>query len=569
MIRGSGGDPSHASPTAGSGASVVGRPSNVRWLIFALCCATSFTLYLHRYTWGFIKADVQDEFGWNEAELGLLDGVFAVSYGLGQVPAGVLCDWFGPHALLGSMILLWSLAMGAAALAGGMASMYAARVTFGITQAGCYPTLSKVTKLWFPLSVRTSVQAWVATFFGRGGGAMSFVLVGYVLMGQLGLSWRAALAVLTLFGVAFAIVFTLLFRNTPAEHPRANAAEAALITEGNPEVASATRSAVRWSKVLRSRTMRVFCLQQFTAAFADNVYVYWIPMFLLLEKRVDTGSAGWMAALPLVGGAVGGVVGGTLQNHLIARGGNRRWIRSLTGAAGLLAATVFMFVSLAFEAALAIVLVFCLVKFFSDWSQPTVWGAVTDIAGRNAASVFGVVNTSGSFGAFFAGPTMGLLIMGWTVVRTDDSGRLPAISSQRDENAAETHVAYQLLPHGSLTSDEVHGVVSDGAGGSYLFTVLSGGEFEFESGVPAADRPPPLEGRLDRRRGILSIRWDRPTTGSWAKLDYAYTDYSGGWAVVFVVLGLVYLVSSTCWLFIDCTRNLEAEVEPGRVQIPQ
>ncbi|HUG93952.1 MAG TPA: MFS transporter, partial [Planctomycetaceae bacterium] len=425
-------------PSAAGGPSVAlaERPTNVRWLIFGLCCAASFTLYLHRYTWGFIKADVQEEFGWNEAELGLLDGVFSVSYGVGQVPTGVLCDWFGPHVLLGSIIALWSLAMGAAALATGMATMFLARVTFGLTQAGCYPTLSKVTKLWFPLSVRTSVQAWVATFFGRGGGALSFVLVGSVLMGGLGLSWRGALGVLTLAGLGFAVAFMLLFRNTPAEHPATNDAEVALIARGHAEPASATRSAVRWATVLRSGTMRVFCLQQFTAAFADSVYVYWIPMFLLLEKRVDTEAAGWMAALPLVGGAVGGVVGGTMQNHLIARGGPRRWIRSLTGAGGLLLATAFMFASLAFDEALAVIAVFCVVKFFSDWSQPTVWGAVTDIAGRNSASVFAVVNTSGSFGAFLAGPTMGLLIMGWTVIRSGESGSLAAASAQPSDDGS-------------------------------------------------------------------------------------------------------------------------------------
>ena len=30
------------------------RPTQVRWLIFALACATSWLLYLHRYAWGVI-----------------------------------------------------------------------------------------------------------------------------------------------------------------------------------------------------------------------------------------------------------------------------------------------------------------------------------------------------------------------------------------------------------------------------------------------------------------------------------------------------------------------------------
>ena len=29
------------------------RPTNIRWLIFALACGTSFVLYLHSYTWNY------------------------------------------------------------------------------------------------------------------------------------------------------------------------------------------------------------------------------------------------------------------------------------------------------------------------------------------------------------------------------------------------------------------------------------------------------------------------------------------------------------------------------------
>src|SRR5262249_1131011 len=37
-------------------------------------------------------------------------------------------------------------------------------------------------------------------------------------------------------------------------------------------------------------------------------------------------------------------------------------------------------------------------KFFSDWSQPTVWGTCTDIGGRFSATVFSIINTAGTLG---------------------------------------------------------------------------------------------------------------------------------------------------------------------------
>src|SRR5438477_3834616 len=87
------------------------RPTRVRFLVLGLACGLSFLLYLHRYAWGFVKKDVQDEFGWDARVLGLLDSAFPLSYGLAQVPSGILCDWFGARVLLGGSVLGWSAAL--------------------------------------------------------------------------------------------------------------------------------------------------------------------------------------------------------------------------------------------------------------------------------------------------------------------------------------------------------------------------------------------------------------------------------------------------------------------------
>src|SRR3954453_9894856 len=84
------------------------RPTRVRRLVLALACAISLVLYLQRYTWGFIKPELSDEFGWDAVTLGWLDSVFLISYSGAQVPAGALCDWFGARLLLGVSILAWS-----------------------------------------------------------------------------------------------------------------------------------------------------------------------------------------------------------------------------------------------------------------------------------------------------------------------------------------------------------------------------------------------------------------------------------------------------------------------------
>ena len=528
------------------------RPTGIRWLVLALACGSSFILYLHRYTWGFIKADVQEETGWSEWQLGWLDSVFGMTYGFGQIPSGILCDWFGPHVLLGGMILSWSLSMGAVAIATGYTSMVMARGVFGLTQAGCYPTLSKVSKLWFPATVRTSAQGWIATFFGRGGGAVSFFLVGSVLMGWLGLSWRASLGVLTIVGIAWGFLFLLLFRNRPADHPWANAAENELITAGEPDVTQATRSALSWGRLVRSGNMLVFFVQQFTSAYADNVYVYWIPLFLLTAKGVETKGAGWMSAVPLLGGAVGGMLGGMLQDRLIARTGKRRWVRSLIGLTGKGLATVFMFVSLGFDSAVVIVSIFAVVKFFGDWSQPTVWGTITDIAGRNASSVFASVNTVGSIAGVLAGPTMGLIIMWFSLTNTATE----ELTLATDQTVSRASLANMNVAAGSLS-----GTVFRGDAAIARFDVSEYGDYTFATLGDGSIVPTATGSKLDRIRGNITIRWNEPPGDARLEVAYQHIDYSRGWAALFVTLGLVYAVSSLSWLFIDCTKKLEPPVE--------
>src|SRR5947209_5811144 len=218
-----------------------GRPTNVRWIVFALAFGASWLLYLHRYALGVIMPELAEEFHWSEAQLGLLASAFFLVYMVFQLPCGVLADVFGTRSFLAGMILLWSVALGLHALTGSLASliglralavMIGLRALFGLGQAGAYAVLSRVTRFWFPLSVRTSVQGWVAVFAGRIGGASASVLFATLLIGTLHLSWRTSLVVFGLGGAVLGVLFWLLFRDSPRQHPWVNQEEGRLIEEG-------------------------------------------------------------------------------------------------------------------------------------------------------------------------------------------------------------------------------------------------------------------------------------------------------------------------------------------------
>ena len=396
--------------SSGSGPESQQRPTRVRWLVFSLACGSSWILYLHRYTWNFIGPELEKTHGFSKTELGTLFSLFNPSYGLLQIPSGILADLVGPHLFLGTIILLWSVALPGQAAAVGFYSLAAVRLLFGAAQAGCYPNLAKVTQVWFPRSSRTIVQGWVATFFGRGGGALSPILFGSILIGYFGLSWQATLMVLGSLGIGFGIAFLLLFRNSPDLDPRTNQAERELINSGAAPAAQDAASILPWRRVLKSRVMRFFVLHQIMSGGADGIYGSFMGDYFLNAKGVEMVKAGLLVSLPLWGGAVGGMVGGYCNDWMIQRTGSRRLGRSTIGFLGKFLACILMLVTIQQESAVAAGLALFVVKFFTDWSQPTVWGTCTDLGGRYSATVFGIINTTGSIGGILAPVMFGMIL---------------------------------------------------------------------------------------------------------------------------------------------------------------
>lgn len=406
-------------------------PTNLRWLMFALACGTSWFLYLHRYAWNIVGPKIQETYQFDHTQSGFVFSLFYWTYAAGQIPSGVAIDLFGPHLFLGTSIILWSLALIGFGLTGNLPAIGGLRLLFGAAQAGCYPGLTKATRVWFPLRSRTTVQGWIATTFGRSGGAMSPIILGTVLMGWCGLSWQTALGVMGLAGVAFGVVFLILFRSSPAEHPHVNDAERALIAEGS--TTQTVTGTLPWGRAFRNRSLRFFVVQQFMDAGSDVAFVYLMGKYFLDRHGLNISSVGWLASLPLWGGALGGVMGGWLNDSLIRRTGNRRWSRSGIGFVGKIIGCSMLYVvssqtelvavliepvrgllsgqiSLPASTALAAGVALMLAKFFSDWSQPTVWGTCTDLGGRCSATVFSIINTAGTIGGIVMPLVFGTLL---------------------------------------------------------------------------------------------------------------------------------------------------------------
>ncbi len=397
-------------------------PTNVRWVVFALACATSFLLYLHRYSWNIIGPKLQEEFSFTNTQTAFLFSLFYYTYASGQIPSGIVADRFGPHRFLTAIVAAWSAALVGIAFTGNLLLLGFWRLLFGATQAGCYPSLTNISQKWFPLRQRTTLQGWAATTFGRAGGAMSPIILGTLLMGVCGLSWQWALTLIASVGIVHCIVFYLFFHDSPQNDPRVNDAERELIHEGTLPLRDSEQqqSMLSPKRALRNTSLRWFTVQQFLDAGSDVVFVGLIGTYFLIAHGFDIRQTGWLASLPLWGGALGGIVGGWLNDRFIRTTGNRRWTRSIVGCVGKTIGCGMLILVVMQDDGVKAAWLLMAAKFFSDWSQPTTWGACTDLGGRLSATVFSIINTAGTIGGIVMPIFFGVVLDVFTTISVVD-----------------------------------------------------------------------------------------------------------------------------------------------------
>ena len=392
-----------------SAADSPGRPSNVRWGIFTLACGTSWLLYFHRYMFALIKPDLKKEWELGSDDLGLIDSIFSITYTGFQVPLGITADVVGVRIVLTLLILGWSASLGLHALAPNFKVLAVARGALGITQSAAYACLNRISKSWFPQSIRTSLQGWIGVFFGRIGGFSANIIFGAVLMGAFGFGWRPLILAFSAMGVMYALVFWMVFRNSPHLHPWSNAAEVKLVEGATTDEPAEPPPRMTMSEMLSGMSGRSIAnllalnVQTILSTAADNLYSNWIPLFLAEVYLFGAEERGWMSALPLLGGAIGGALGGILNDVLMRGIGNRCWGRRIVGLCGKGTAAILLLIGLlVFDHPYLFCTLLFFVKFFSDSGLSTTWGTVTDIGGEATATVFAFNNAVAGIGSMVA-----------------------------------------------------------------------------------------------------------------------------------------------------------------------
>jgi MFS transporter, ACS family, glucarate transporter len=415
----------------------IGTP--VRFKLIAATFSLSMLLYIDRAAISTARIPISSAFALSDERFGWILSVFALGYALFQAPAGTLADKFGPRIVLAGIVALWSVFTGATGLAWSFAAILVCRFLFGAAEAGAYPTCARAFYAWLPIGELGLAQG-INLAGSRLGAAFALPVVAWFVSVE---GWRRAFLALGLVGLVWAFGWYLWFRNTPEEHPSVSATELRVITERRTQTTQITAPNVSIGVLARSLNMWLVMGQYFASNFTFFFCLTWLFPYLQRTYHMEALRTGLLAGLPLVGGALGNLVGGTAMDA-IYRAGRRRQSRQYPAIIGFVLAAAGILASLAFHSPLAKVSCLTVAVFGSDMTLPSSWAFCIDIGRASAGTVAGTMNMAGNVGSFvtslafpyllaFTGSTTPFFISGavlnlgaaflWTRTRPEQSVR--------------------------------------------------------------------------------------------------------------------------------------------------
>ncbi len=366
-----------------------------RYILVALTFCLSLLLYIDRACISTSKEAMVAEFGFTDVQWGWAMAIFTLGYALAQTPTGMLADRTGPRILLGSIVGLWSIMTAVTGAVGGYMQLLIARFIFGATEAGAFPGLARATFSWYPVKERGLVTG-INFSASRLGGAAAMFLMPMLISG---VGWRGAFYVLGGIGIVFALIWLVVFRNDPTEHPKVSEAEKDYILANRQQVSEENDRQLPFSTIIGSKAVWLTMVQYFCSNFTFFFALTWLFPYVKETYDLNPSTAGLLCALPLIGGAAGNWFSGFLVDFLFVRSG-LVWSRRIPAIIGFTLAAIGLYCSLQMTDATSTILFFTLALFGADMTLSPSWSYCVDIGGKSAGAVSGTMNMAGNIGAF-------------------------------------------------------------------------------------------------------------------------------------------------------------------------
>jgi MFS family permease len=337
---------------------------------------------------------IQHDLGFSMITIGWIFAAFRWGYAFFQIPGGWLGDRIGGRRALSLVVVWWSAFTSLTALTWNALSMGICRFFFGVGEAGAFPIATRSLSSWMLTTERGFAQG-LTHAASRVGAALTPPLV-VLLMVRFG--WRVPFLLFGFLGLGWSAIWYWYYRDSPAEHRQTNSAEHSLI-ENSIGPRAPRAQAVPWRRILGSSSLWTLSLMYFCYGYSIDIYLDWFPKYLNEHRGFNLTQMGLYASLPLLAGAAGDLLGGSVSDHCARRFGNLKVARSTVAFIGFVIAGISIIPATYTSSSMASVLYSCAAVFGLEVTVGVAWAIPLDIGGEYAGSVASVMNTFGNLGS--------------------------------------------------------------------------------------------------------------------------------------------------------------------------
>ena len=290
--------------------------SNRRWVVMALVFLGILVSYVDRGNLSIAAESIMHDLAVNPKSMGLVLSAFFWTYGLCQIPAGLLIDRFGVRNVYAIAFLIWSLASASIAISHSSSDILTSRLVLGFAESvGPLASLAFIRTNFSPRESGLPVSIYIG---GQTLGPACGALLGTSLLANFG--WRTMFAVTGLGALLWIPAWLLL---APA---------------GKVE-SSRDTGAWPWRIILTSPTVWAMSACVFFFSYYWYFLLTWMPAYMTSSRGFSTMGMGRILFIPLATMAMTNAVFGKLADFLIKKTESLFWVRVWFAAAGLIGAS--------------------------------------------------------------------------------------------------------------------------------------------------------------------------------------------------------------------------------------
>jgi MFS transporter, ACS family, glucarate transporter len=385
--------------------------SHTRWFLVFWLFVLSAVAFLDRVNISIAGSSIAAEYGLTNGQLGYVFSSFLLGYALFQTAGGWLSDKLGPRRVLTVGVVWWGIftaltAIVPSRLRGALLFFVAIRFLLGVGEAVIYPASNQFVSWWIPTQERGIANGIIFAGVGVGAGitppAISYVMLHY--------GWRSSFWMSAIIGLAAGLVWLLIARDKPENHPSVSPTELHFIQSGRTLSSSQSPSdlavpapqviavkSLPWPTILQSKNVWAVTFSYFCYGYVAWIFFSWFYIYLAKVRGLNLKASAFYATLPFLAMAVCCPIGGAIADRVTLWRGKRVGRCGIAVLAMAMTAVFLLLGSRVASARLAsVVLAGGAGALYL--SQSSFWSVTADIGAASSGSVSGFMNMGAQLG---------------------------------------------------------------------------------------------------------------------------------------------------------------------------